>query len=58
MEALTRDLKGALAMIGQAQERCRPQSLLWKSLGEIFDEIDSISDALKSGEYREDISSE
>lgn len=49
--AILNDLKGALAMVGQAQERCTNQSSLWKTLGKLFDEIDGVTESVNDDDY-------
>lgn len=44
---LRSDLNGAMAMLGQAQDRCKQGSELYKQLGKMYDEIDSLFDAVK-----------
>jgi hypothetical protein len=45
-ETIREELQGAAAMIGQAQERLKPLSELWKRLGELYEEIDGLDDTL------------
>ncbi len=35
------NLKSALVFVGQAEEAVRPQSPLWKELGDLYEQLDS-----------------
>lgn len=52
---LLNDLKGARAMIGQAQERCKVKGFLWRDFGRIYEEIDSFMEYISVGDYDEEI---
>ena len=55
MESLKLDIKGAMAMVGQAQERCKPKSGLWKELVNLYDQLDLIVEDIEAGDYRKDV---
>ena len=43
------DLNGALAMIGQAQERTPNGTEVWIALGALYDNVDDMIEGIKEG---------
>lgn len=50
-DEIVNDIQGALAMIGQAQERAPHLSDLWHVLGKLYDRLDEEQSMVQGREY-------
>ena len=51
MDTIKKDVENALIFIGQAQENAPRLSDLWKELGQLYDKLDSLVEAINDGDF-------